>query len=655
MKEIFRNGLALAAAFLLAVVSGQAQDASSQKAGEPAPAGAPSGLQNPSDLEAFLDGIMAAHMEADHVAGATISVVKDGNLFFAKGYGHADLEKKTPVRADRTLFRIASISKLFTWTAVMQLIEQGKLDLNADVNSYLKDVRIPATFPQPITLTHLFTHTPGFEDVMGYMARKPEELIPLGKFIKDSMPARVWPPGQFAAYSNYGTALAGYIVQLVSGVPFEEYVEQNIYRPLGMEHSSFREPLPPGLAADVSTGYRYERGVFKSQDFELLNGDYPAGSMSTTATDIARFMIAHLQNGEYEGSLILGEDTAKAMHIRLFSHDPRIGGNAHGFWERDLNGLRILEHGGDILCFHSLFMLIPERNVGFFVSYNSAGSGGMNRYVLFQAFLDRYFPAPDVIGPAVAPASTASESARRAARYTGTYEMNRRSFTKYAKFAALMTPIKLRATPEGNLLVVMPAGLGTKAFSELEPGVFREIGGQEKIIFKGDESGETRYAFYSAFPEMVLVKLKGTQAPSFHYLVAGLAVVLFLTAAVGWPLGVLRRRVCRRPQFGNPAPGAARWLAGGMSAFFLLFIIGLAAAASNLDQFFYGVPSVLKISLAFPVIAAVLGIGVLVFLFLAWRKKYWTGCSRVHYTLVFLAALDFLWLLNFWNLLGWKL
>jgi len=650
MKEIFRNGLALAAAFLLAVVSGQAQDASSQRAGEPAPAGAPSGLQNPSDLEAFLDGIMAAHMETDHVAGATISVVKDGKLFFAKGYGYANLEKKTPVLADRTLFRIASISKLFTWTSVMQLVEQGKLDLDTDVNTYLKDAPIPPTFPEPITLTHLFTHTPGFEDIMGYMARKPEELIPLGKFIRDSRPARIWPPGRFTSYSNYSTALAGYIVELVSGRAFEEYVEENIFKPLGMDHSSFRQPLPGTLAEGVSTGYRFENGIFKSEEFELLNGDYPAGSMSTTATDIARFMIAHLQNGAYEENRVLREETASVMHTRLFSHDPRIGGNAHGFWERNLNGLSILEHGGDILCFHSLFMLIPERNVGFFVSYNSAGSGGMNRYVLFQAFLDRYYPGPEVSAPA-----PTAESAPRAARYAGAYEMNRRSYTKYAKFASFMTPVKISATSEGNLLLIMPAGLGTSAFTEVEPDVFREVGGQEKLIFKEDESGNIRYAFHSAFPEMVAVKLKGTQTPSFHSFVAGIAVVLFLTAALGWPLGALHRVLCKRPLFGNPAPRAARWLAGGMSAFFLLFIIGLAAAASNLDQFFYGVPSVLKISLAFPVIAAGLGIGVLAFLFLAWRKKYWTGCSRVHYTLVFLAALAFLWLLNFWNLLGWKL
>ena len=650
MKSTIRRAMALAALFLLAAMGAQTQESLSPPMQESTPTEAGSGLQNPADLEAFLDGIMAAHMETHHIAGATISVVKDGKVFFAKGYGFADIKDKKPVLADRTLFRIASISKLFTWTAVMQLVEQGKLDLNTDVNTYLKAVQIPATYPQPITLTHLFTHTPGFEDIMSYAARKPEELIPLGEFIKTYMPTRVWPPGQFTAYSNYGTAMAGYIVELISGIPFEDYVEQNIYRPLGMEHSSFRQPLPPDLAPDVSTGYRFKNGVFQSEDFELLNGDYPAGSMSTTATDIARFMVAHLQNGEYESQRILREDTAKLMHTRLFSHDPRIGGNAHGFWERRLNGLSILEHGGDILCFHSLFMLIPEKNAGFFVSYNSVGSSGLARYELFQSFLNRYYP-----GPAAPEPAASADFQKRAGRYAGTYEMNRRSYTKYDKFAALLTPVKFGATPEGNLLLVMPAGLGTKAFVEMERDVFREVGGQETIIFREDESGQVRYAFYSAFPEMAFVKLKGAQVPSFHYLIAGVSVILFLTAALGWPVGALGRVVCRRPRYGNPAPKAARWLAGGMSAFFLLFLVGLAVAAGDLEQFFYGVPSVFKVSLAFPVAAAILAVGVLVFTLIAWRKKYWTGCSRIHYTLVFLAALAFLWLLNFWNLLGWKI
>ncbi len=125
------------------------------------------------DLEAFLDGVLAAEMRSHSIASATVSVVKDGELFFAKGYGYADRESRRPVDPERTLFRPGSISKLFTWTAVMQLVEQGKIDLDADVNEYLTDFRIPDTFPEPITMEHLMTHTPGFEDGgLGYLLIK---------------------------------------------------------------------------------------------------------------------------------------------------------------------------------------------------------------------------------------------------------------------------------------------------------------------------------------------------------------------------------------------------------------------------------------------------------------------------------------------------
>ena len=229
-----------------------------------APPPATQGPSDPKELEAFIDGIMAVELEANHIVGATISVVKDGQLFFAKGYGYANFKSKTPVLPDRTMFRPGSVSKLFTWTAVMQLYEQGKLNLDADVNTYLKEFKIPATFPQPITMNHLLSHTPGFEErSTGLMAREPKDLRPMGEFLASHMPARVRPPGELTSYSNYGTALAGYIVEVVSGVPFEQYIEENIFKPLGIEHSTFRQPLPEALVPNMSSGYSYKNGAFK--------------------------------------------------------------------------------------------------------------------------------------------------------------------------------------------------------------------------------------------------------------------------------------------------------------------------------------------------------------------------------------------------------
>jgi CubicO group peptidase (beta-lactamase class C family) len=223
-------------------------------------ASAATGLGNPAEVEAFFDGAMAAEMSARHIPGAVVSVVEDGQVLFNKGYGFADLENQTLVDPQRTLFRAGSVSKLFGATAVMQLAEQGKLDLDADVNTYL-DFKIPATFPQAITLKNLLTHTAGFEDIgQDLFNLNAEEIQTLGQYLKTHIPARVFPPGKLAAYSNYGAALAAYIVEGVSGLPFTEYVEKNIFTPLGMSHSTFLQPLPADLAGDLSSGYDFVRG-----------------------------------------------------------------------------------------------------------------------------------------------------------------------------------------------------------------------------------------------------------------------------------------------------------------------------------------------------------------------------------------------------------
>ena len=323
------------------------------------------GLTDAADLEAFLDGLMAAHMPSQKIPAATVSVVKDGQLFFAKGYGFADREKKTLVVADRTLFRPGSISKLFTWTAVMQLVERGQIDLDTDVNTYLKSFQIPATYPEPITMTHLLTHTAGFEDgALGYLILKDEKGVrPLAEALEAHIPDRVRPPGTWSSYSNFGTALAGLIVEEISGLPFAEYIGKNILEPLSMNHSTFHEPLPEALAPDMAVGYRWKNGLYEPGFFEYVSNFAPAGALSSTATDMANFMIAHLQLGRFGDGRILEEATARQMHSRLFTADPRLPGMAHGFYESNIHGQHVIGHGGDTSFFHSDLALFTEQNV----------------------------------------------------------------------------------------------------------------------------------------------------------------------------------------------------------------------------------------------------------------------------------------------------
>jgi CubicO group peptidase (beta-lactamase class C family) len=339
------------------------------------PAAAPAPPAPPAltkaDLDPFLDGLILREQETADIAGTVVVVVKDGEVLFLKGYGMADVKKKMPISAQDTLMRVGSVSKLFTWTAVMQLVEQGKLDLDRDVNGYL-DFTIPPMGTQPITLRNLMTHTPGFEDVGKELSvERLDRLGSLGGWLKAHVPQRIFEAGTIPAYSNYGAALAGYIVERVSGRPFEQYVEEAIFSPLGITHGSFRQPLPAALQAHMAQGYTSASAPAKP--FELIPA-MAAGSLSITAADIARFMIAHLQDGRYGDARILQAATAQLMHARQMAAGPGMNGMALGFFEAKANGHRSIGHGGDTICFHSHLVLVPDLGLGLFVS--SSGTGG---------------------------------------------------------------------------------------------------------------------------------------------------------------------------------------------------------------------------------------------------------------------------------------
>lgn len=604
------------------------------------------GLTDLQDLEAFVDGIMTAHMRSYHIAGAVFAAVKDGRIFLAKGYGYADVSAKIPVSAAATMFRPGSVSKLFTWTAVMQLVEQGKIDLDTDVNNYLQGFYIPDTFPEPITMNHLLAHSPGFEEKgTGMGAQKAEDLLPLAEFLKEYMPARVRPPGQFISYSNYGTALAGYIVQIVSGVLFEDYVEENIFLPLGLKHSTFRQPLPKHLADDMSVGYDYRQGVYKAEEFELINGMAPAGSLSASAEDMAAFMIAHLQKGEYNGVRILEEETVFRMQDQLYTHDVQLDGNAHGFWEWTYNGVSTIGHGGDTWLFHSMLVLVPYSDTGFFVSYNSTGGGGPPRMELMRSLFDRYFPLEESENE-----ESPSESNDDLRRYTGSYLSNRVNSSTFEKLGNLMSVIKVSETREDTL--VLRSGASSSQWRPLEPLVFRKVGGQDLLLFRENENGAITHMFMGWAPMVACEKLTFTQTPGFHYFILGFAVFFMLSTFI-WPVSAVRRKLCRCGGVDPDAPALVRLLAFIMSVVSLIFLLGLLILLSDPLQLMFGVPLFMKILLALPLAAMVPALAVFFFVFYVWIKKYWTWCGRVHYLLVFLSFLLFLWFLKYWNLLGY--
>ncbi|MCP4663384.1 MAG: beta-lactamase family protein [bacterium] len=643
-------GLALAGLLSwlgLGTVSAQEGDAAADAAApeEAAAATSPPAhrLTDPEELEAFLDGMMAAHMRSRDIASATLSVVKDGSLFFAKGYGYADREQRIPVEADKTLFRPGSISKLFTWTAVMQLVERGELDLAADVNDYLADFKVPATYPEPITMKHLLTHTPGFEDGgLGYLfIRSADKIVPLAESLAAHIPARVRPPGTYSSYSNFGTALAGLIVANISGMPFQEYVEKNIFEPLGMDHSTFREPLPEALAPDMAVGYQREAGLYEARDFEFISNFGPAGALSSTATDMARFMIAHLRLGRYGDARILEEATARRMQSQLYTLDPRLPGMAHGFCETEINRLRVIGHGGDTFYFHSLLVLLPEHDVGLYVSYVAAGS--LVRFELLEAFVERYFPVPEE--PELIPPADFTE---RADRFAGTYRFTRHNYSTIEKLFALVATISVTPTEAGTLMVDGFLGQ-TMHWVEVEPLLFRQIDGWQSLAFKEDENGEITHLAFSVYPFMPAYRAAWYTVPAFNFTLLGLGVLLFITTLVS----AFRHREKTRE-----APPIERWpirLAVAVSALTLLLLVSVVAivAAEGVD-IFYGVPATMTVALVLPILTSLLTVGIAVFVPMAWRGRYWTAGRRVHYTLFAVLAVGYVWFYYYWNVLGFQ-
>ncbi len=602
------------------------------------------GPGDPAELGAFLDGVFADRMEADHVPGAVVAVVKDGEVLYLKGYGYADLATLTPVDPQKTLFRPGSVSKLFVWTAVMQLVEQGKLSLDADVNTYL-DFKIPATYPQPITMKNLLTHTPGFEDIgQDLFKLKADELTPLDVYLKTHVPARVFPPGTIGAYSNYGAALAGYIVERVSGMPFSDYVEKNILQPLDMTHSTFVQPLPAGLAPDMASGYNYINGGYVQGGFEYVV-PYPAGSMSATAADMAKFMIAHLQNGRYGDARILSEETARRMHTQLFTHDPRLLGMAYGFFESDTNGQRVVSHGGDTLLFHSGLFLLTGQNVGLFVSTNGVG-GAKTSEAVFKAFMDRYYPVPPQAEP-VPPADMAA----RAAQYSGEYTLSRSNFTGGEKFLSLLQSVMVSVDSKGYVVASM--GGETSRYVETEPGLLRSVDDpSQAAVLKTGDDGRT---YLLASGPFAYIKAPWVATLEFNGLLFVGGLLLFLGTLTGWLLAFLSGLIHRR----RIPLGArlARIAAALFMLVFVIYLIGFLGTVANVDPaygvpaLFFGTPPGFDFIVSLALVLAVLAILVLPFVFLAWKNRYWTVAGRLYYTLLAVWFWGTLLQLHYWNLL----
>jgi CubicO group peptidase (beta-lactamase class C family) len=529
-----------------------------------------------ADLDAWLDGYMPYALRSGDLAGAVVTVVKDGQVIAAKGYGYADVAKRKPVDPARTLFRPGSVSKLVTWTAVMQQVEEGKIDLDADINTYL-DFKIEPRKGQPVTMRQLMTHTAGFEEaIKDLISRDPKAVQSLGGYLKRWTPERIFDAGTTPAYSNWATSLAGYVVERTSGIPFDDYVERRIFQPLGMQTATFRQPLPDRLKPLMANGYTVSSG--KNDDFEIVI-PAPAGALSASGLDMAKFMIAHLENG----GAILSPETAAMMHdspldkVNPASLIPPLNRMELGFFETNINGRSVIAHLGDTEDFHTSLHLFMNEGVGFYVSFNSAGKEGAAHEVrsqLFTDFADRYFPATGT-DPRVA-AETAKEHAKL---MSGLWVGSRRGHSNFIDILNLFGQNEVTVDEDGGLLVpsLLTPGGAPRKWDEIAPFVWRDRNGHDRLAAQVVDGEVVRWSFDMVSPFTVFDRVESHRSKAWILPLVYVSLAILLLMALYWPATwFIRRRYQSELKLVGNARRAYR--ATGVMAWAELITIGGWAA-----------------------------------------------------------------------------
>lgn len=496
------------------------------------------------DLAALFDEHAVREMNKADVAGAAVAVVKNGAVVFARGYGYADVERKQPVSPSHTLFRIASVSKVITYTAVMQLVERGKIDLDADVGRYV-DFPIPTSFGKAITMRHLMTHTAGFEETVRGRWVEPDELTSLRAYLVRHMPRRLFAPGTVPAYSSYGTTLAGYIVERVSGEPFETYVQKHIFAPAGMRHSSFGQPLPTHLAPMLAKAYMNGSGPERGFDTAQIG---PAASMSSSAMDMARFMLAHLGAANGAGQPLLKPTSLATMHSVQYRHHPAAPGMALGVYEMDEVAPRLVGHMGDIPGFHAAMYLFPEQRVGLFIVQNTE-TGETMRHRLLKVFAERYLTPPGPMN-AVRPGLAADESGQ----LPGSYRTSWRFDASPLSLKYLLEQSLVRMNAPGTLVVDTHVGPDGKPIEwrQVDRGIWQSAANPlRRLYFSKNAQGDWEMSS-SRNPTYIMQK-----SPWYHHKLLVLAVlptsiVLILLSVLEWPLSALFQGLSAGPYVPSP-------------------------------------------------------------------------------------------------------
>jgi hypothetical protein len=409
-----------------------------------------------------------------------------------------------------------------------------------------------------------------------------------------------------------------------------------------MTQTTTRQPLPARFRGDMSQGYTWAGGFYAPHKYEIVEAA-PAGSVASSATDMAKFMLAHLNNGSYNGGRILADSTAVRMHTRTFGHDARLPGFALGFYEMSSHGLRIIGHGGDTQWFHTDLALVPDAKLGIFVSYNTSTGGELSFGPFLTQFLDHYYPTPS---PVVALSPNATNEAQRVA---GEYEFNRRSYTTFQKAIGLAGDIRIRAD-SGRL--VMHSALGDSRLVPVGALLYRDELGGDLVAFQADSSGHVGRAFLGQAPMMTMERVPFSQSLTLHWILLGVGVLVFVGIVLA-AIGRWFRRRFGEARIDDALPG--RWLLVSLSLLDLVFLVAVVAIVGGSGGLLQGPLTALRVALTLPIIATICALAAVYFAARQWRLGAGTRMARLRYSGATVVALLFAWSLMQWNLLGWRM
>ncbi|MGB8192558.1 MAG: serine hydrolase domain-containing protein [Chitinophagaceae bacterium] len=423
-------------------------------------------IHDPVEIAAVLDTVIQKRMERYHIPGFSIAIVKDGKLFWSKGYGYADLESNRKVEAGKTIFRIGSITKVFTATAMMQLVDEGKIRLSDDINIYLDD-KLTYKNGVPVTLHHLLSHSEGFREITGRRTQSADKIFPLSTFLKSRL-IQDHAAGEIGHYGTYGIALSGLLLERLSGMPYRDYLQNKFFQPLQMDHTNATTVSGPD-EINFATGYEFSNDKYKKMAFEYYH-TFPASDINSTVTDMANFMIMHLNNGRFGNNTVLQPQTALSMRATQFRNHPRVVGFGYGFWESTINGTKAVHHGGIMDGYASSMYLWPDKNMGVFMVCNMEAPNFLGS--ILNNFLYYFFPEPS------APVDNPDASLKtNLERFAGHYQR------PYA------SAIDIKLNADSTL------SFWGGRWVQIEPLLFRVVNGtldtgEDLIAFKENEKGE---------------------------------------------------------------------------------------------------------------------------------------------------------------------